>query len=75
MTAEPGPAVRKAKPPIPLRYWALWGVALLVGDIIFYVLLTPVWIGLRTLAWLAEFRDPPRLAQKDALLMTTSAAP
>jgi hypothetical protein len=28
------------------------GAALLV----FYVLLTPIWMGLRGLAWLAEFR-------------------
>jgi hypothetical protein len=27
-----------------------------LGDFIFYVVLTPVWIGLRTLAWIAEFR-------------------
>jgi hypothetical protein len=46
----------KAKPRIPLRYWALWWVVLLVADVVFYVLLTPIWIGLRTLAWLAEFR-------------------
>ena len=45
-----------AKARIPLWRWALWWVALLVGDIVFYVLLTPVWIGLRTLAWVAEFR-------------------
>jgi hypothetical protein len=42
--------------------WALWGLALLVGDIIFYVLLTPIWIGLRSLAWIAEFRRRRRLA-------------
>jgi hypothetical protein len=24
--------------------------------VIFYVLLTPVWMGLRALAWLADFR-------------------
>jgi hypothetical protein len=27
----------------------------MIGDFIFYVLLTPLWIGLRTLAWIAEF--------------------
>jgi len=41
---------------IPLWRWALWWVILLVGDVIFYVLLTPFWIGLRALAWVAEFR-------------------
>jgi hypothetical protein len=27
-----------------------------VADLLFYVLLTPIWIGLRAVAWLAEFR-------------------
>jgi hypothetical protein len=49
------------KPRIPLRRWALWWVVLAVADVIFYVLLTPIWIGLRTLAWLAEFRARRRL--------------
>jgi hypothetical protein len=53
VTASGGP---RRKPRIPLRYWAIWSVVLLLGDIVFYVLLTPVWIGLRTLAWVAEFR-------------------
>jgi hypothetical protein len=46
----------KEKPPVPLRYWALWWAILVVADIVFYVLLTPIWIGLRVVAWLAEFR-------------------
>jgi hypothetical protein len=33
-------------------WWGFLGVALVV----FYVLLTPIWLGLRGLAWLAEFR-------------------
>ena len=45
-----------AKPRVPLWRWVLWGFVLLVGDLLFYVVLTPVWIGLRTLAWVAEFR-------------------
>ena len=47
---------RAAKPKIPLWRWPLWWVTLLVGDFVFYVLLTPVWIVLRALAWIAEFR-------------------
>jgi hypothetical protein len=50
------PTRGRRKPRIPLRYWVLWGFALVLGDLIFYVLLTPIWIGLRTLAWVAEFR-------------------
>jgi hypothetical protein len=44
------------KPHIPFYRWLLWWVVLFVADVIFYVVLTPVWIGLRTLAWIAEFR-------------------
>ncbi len=41
---------------MPLRYWVLWSTILVAADIVFYVLLTPIWIGLRAVAWLAEFR-------------------
>ena len=41
---------------IPLWRWAAWWAALGGGMVIFYVLLTPIWMGLRGLAWLAEFR-------------------
>jgi hypothetical protein len=34
----------------------VWWVALAAALLLFYVLLTPVWIGLRALAWAAEFR-------------------
>jgi hypothetical protein len=40
----------------PLRYWAMWFTALAIADIAFYVVLTPIWIGLRAAAWVAEFR-------------------
>jgi hypothetical protein len=46
----------RRKPPVPLRYWVLWWAILVVADFVFYVLLTPVWLGLRGVAWLAEFR-------------------
>jgi hypothetical protein len=60
VSAGPTAVRRKPKPRIPLWRWALWSVALLLGDFIFYVVLTPVWIGLRTLAWVAEFRSRRR---------------
>jgi len=41
---------------VPLRYWALWGLFISVALVLFYVILTPVWIGLRVAAWVAEFR-------------------
>lgn len=42
---------------VPLRYWTLWGSLLVVGDVVFYVLLTPLWLGLRGAAWAAELRS------------------
>ena len=36
--------------------WLLWWFDFALGILVFYVLLTPIWIGLRGLAWLAEFR-------------------
>jgi hypothetical protein len=41
---------------VPLRYWLVWWTALGAAVIIFYVLLTPIWFGLRVAAWVAEFR-------------------
>ena len=47
----------RPKPPVPLWRWAMWWVILGFAVVVFYVLLTPVWIGLRGLAaWLADFR-------------------
>jgi hypothetical protein len=40
----------------PLRYWALWSFSLGVAVVLFYVILTPLWIGLRVAAWVAEFK-------------------
>jgi hypothetical protein len=34
----------------------LWWAILPAAMLVFYVLLTPVWLGLRALAWVAEFR-------------------
>jgi hypothetical protein len=42
---------------VPLRYWLVWWSVLGVALIVFYVLLTPIWMGLRALAWLAEQRS------------------
>jgi hypothetical protein len=46
----------KPKPPVSVSRWALWWAILGVALVIFYVLLTPIWLGLRGLAWIAEFR-------------------
>ena len=50
---------------VPLRYWVLWCLILAAADFVFYVLLTPIWIGLRALAWMAEFRARRRRSYED----------
>ena len=44
------------KPKVPLWRWATWWAILVPALLVFYVLLTPIWIGLRAIAWTAEFR-------------------
>jgi len=50
---------------IPIWRWVLWQVALLLGMLVFYVGLTPLWIGMRGAAWLAEFRSRRRRRGSD----------
>jgi hypothetical protein len=40
--------------PIPLYYWAVWMATLAAALVVFYVFLTPLWMGIRALAWLSE---------------------
>ena len=51
---------RTRKGTVPLRYWLLWWTLIVIADFIFYVLLTPIWMGLRATAWLAEYRQRRR---------------
>jgi hypothetical protein len=44
-------AVRK---PIPLYYWVAWMAILGAALVVFYVFLTPLWMGIRAIAWLSE---------------------
>ena len=46
----------KPKPRVPLWRWVFWSVTLAVADLLFYVLMSPIWQGLRIAAWIAEFR-------------------
>jgi hypothetical protein len=45
---------------VPLHHWVLWFGVLGVALVVFYVLLTPIWIGLRAAAWVAEWRHRRR---------------
>jgi hypothetical protein len=45
----------REKPRVPVWRWTLWSAILAVALVVFYVLLTPIWMGLRAVAWTAEF--------------------
>ena len=42
---------------VPLRYWAMWWAALAVAVVAFYIVLTPIWMGIRVAGWLAARRS------------------
>jgi hypothetical protein len=44
----------------PLPRLAVWWFLLVLSDVVFYVLLTPIWLGLRGAAWVAELRSRAR---------------
>ena len=51
------------KGPVPLWRWSAWWALLGAAMVVFYVLLTPIWLGIRVAAWLADRRaqrDVPR---------------
>ena len=45
---------------VPVRFWVIWWTLLAAAIVVFYVLLTPIWLGLRGLAWIAELRSRRR---------------
>ncbi|MFL5927225.1 MAG: hypothetical protein ACJ77E_09845 [Gaiellaceae bacterium] len=54
----------KPKPPVPAHRWAIWYTILAAALVVFYGLFTPFWFGLRTLAWVAEFRSRRRTRRR-----------
>ena len=44
------------RPRIPLWRWGLWYALLGLALLVFYGLFAPVWFGLRSIAWLAEYQ-------------------
>ena len=44
------------KEPVPLWRWTSWWLILVAALGVFYVLLVPVWMGLRAAAWIAELK-------------------
>ncbi|MBA3381829.1 MAG: hypothetical protein H0T97_08195 [Actinobacteria bacterium] len=51
---------------LPFPRLAFWWFLLLLGDLVFYVLLTPLWLGLRAAARIADFRERRRKRQSRA---------
>ena len=51
---------------VPVRYWVMWWSALGVAMVLFYVVLTPIWLGLRGAAWVAELRSRLRAERRNA---------
>jgi hypothetical protein len=45
---------------VPAHRFAVWWALMLLGDFVFYVVLTPIWLGLRVAAWIAELRSRVR---------------
>ena len=50
---------------VPLRYWVIWWSALGAAMVLFYVVLTPIWLGLRAAAWVAELRSRARGSREE----------
>ena len=65
MTA-PTPRGPAPKPPVPLWRWASWWAILAAALVVFYVLLVPIWMGLRAAAWTAELSARRRAARSPA---------
>jgi len=54
--ATPRMGSRRRNVKVPLWRWAFWLVLLLLADLVFYVLLTPLWLGLRVAAQWSDRR-------------------
>lgn len=54
---------RRGKGGVPLVDWLFWWTLLVLADILFYVVLTPVWLGIRAAAWVADRRARKKTAR------------
>ena len=62
----------RPKPPVPKWRWALWLTILGAADLVFYVILTPLWLGLRGLA--RNIRDEGTIPVGDIQNFTVGGA-
>ena len=44
----------RAKEPVAWYWWPYWMTLLAAALVLFYVVLTPIWMGIRLVAWLSE---------------------
>jgi hypothetical protein len=44
----------EVKKPVAWYWWPYWMTLLAAALIVFYVVLTPIWMGIRLVAWLSE---------------------
>lgn len=54
MSSVAQPRHPRAKKPVGWYWWPYWMVLLAGGLFVFYVILTPVWMGIRLVARLSE---------------------
>ena len=47
----------KEKPPVPLWRWLFWWCLLAPALVLFYVVFTPVWLGIRVARLFAHMRS------------------
>jgi hypothetical protein len=47
----------RKQPRVPWYYWPFLFFLLALGLFVFYVIFTPVWMGIRLVSWLAERRN------------------
>jgi hypothetical protein len=47
------------KSPIAWYWWPLWMLIHAAGLFVFYVVFTPVWVGIRLIEWFAHKREGP----------------
>jgi hypothetical protein len=55
-----------AKHPIPWYRWPFWMAILAAGLFVFYVLFTPIWVGIRLIEWFGERRSGSGESSGDA---------
>lgn len=55
---------------VPVRYWVMWWGSLGIAVVVFYVVLTPIWLGLRGAAWVAELSSRRRRPRVSAVSPT-----